>query len=72
MAAIFSCSTRTIERRQQELHIQQHDFTLISDDALDELIEGIVLLHPRCGEKTVLGQLCSQGYKRKYGNLYGE
>lgn len=63
IAAIFSCSIRTIERRLQELNIRQRDFTIISDDDLDELVVRVVSLHPQCGEKTVLGQLRSQGYK---------
>ena len=63
IASIFSCSTRTIERRLQDLHIQLSDYTAISDDDLDELVKRITLLHPRCGEKMVLGLIRSQGYK---------
>lgn len=63
IARLFSCSTRTVERRLQDLHIRLNDFTPISEDELDDLVKQITELHPRCGEKSVLGQLKSQGYR---------
>ena len=60
IALIFGCSRRTIERRLHELGIRSNDFTSLSDDELDHLV---VSLHPQSGEKTVVGQLRSQGIK---------
>ena len=39
------------------------DFSVIADAELDSLVERIVSMHPQAGEKTVLSQLKSQGYK---------
>ena len=63
IATLFSCSSRTIERRLHDLHIRLRDFSDISDAELDEIVGRIVTLHPRSGEKTVSGQLQSQGHK---------
>ena len=46
-----------------ELSRRPSDFSVVSDSDLDQLVERIILLHPHCGEKTVTGQLRSQGYK---------
>ena len=63
VAAIFACCRRTIERRLQEFGIRSCDYSTISDTELDELIHSIVVLHPQSGEKTVTGQLRSQGHR---------
>ena len=63
IAGIFSCSTRTIERRLLELGMRSCDYSSLSNAELDELVRCIVSLHPQCGEKTVTGQLRSQGYR---------
>ena len=63
IASLFLCSTRTIERRMAEFSLRASDYSTISDGNLDQLVERIISLHPQCGEKTVLGQLRSQGYK---------
>ena len=63
IAAIFSCSRRTIERRLSELGIRVRDYSSLSDIQLDELVGHVVSLHPQSGEKTVSGRLRSQGYK---------
>ena len=63
IANMFQCSRRTIERRIAELSVRCFDFSTISDADLDSLVQRIVLLHPQAGEKTVSGQLKSQGYK---------
>ena len=60
---LFLCSKRTIERRLQEMGIRLSDYSSICDSELDELVRSIVSLHPQCGEKTISGQLKSQGYK---------
>ena len=43
--------------------IRSNDFTSLSDDELDHLVQNVVSLHPQSGEKTVVGQLRSQGIK---------
>ena len=63
IARLFQCSRRTIERRMAELSLRSCDFTVISDADLDQRVEGILSLHPQCGEKTVSGHLRSQGFK---------
>ena len=63
VAAIFACCRRTIERHLQEFGIRSCDYSTISDTELDELIHSIVVLHPQSGEKTVTGQLRSQGHR---------
>ena len=42
--------------------IRLSDYSSICDSELDELVRSIVSLHPQC-EKTISGQLKSQGYK---------
>ena len=63
IASIFLCSCHTIERRMVELSVRPSDFSVIADAELDRLVERIVSMHPQAGEKTVLSQLKSQGYK---------
>ena len=63
IASIFLCSCRTTERRMVELSVRPSDFSVIADAELDSLVERIVSMHPQAGEKTVLSQLKSQGYK---------
>ena len=63
IAAIFSCSRRTIERRMGDLGVRASDFSSVSDAELDGLVSSIIDLHPRSGQKTVSGRLRSQGYK---------
>ena len=63
IAAIFSCSRRTIERRMGDLGVRASDFSSVSDAELDGLVSSIIDLHPRSGQKTVSGRLRSQRYK---------
>ena len=63
IAAIFSCSRRTIERRLGEFQLRCCDYSRISDATLDEVVGNVVLLYPHCGEKSVTGRLRSQGYQ---------
>ncbi len=63
VAAIFSCSRRTVERRLREFGIRSCDYSRLSDTELDEIVESIVSLYPRRGEKTISGQLRSQGIR---------
>ena len=63
ISEIFRCPKRTIERRMNELSIRASDFSCICDADLDLKISNILSLHPQRGEKTVAGQLRSEGYK---------
>ena len=63
IALIFGCSRRTIKRRLYELGIRSNDFTPLSDDELDHLVQNVVSVHPQSGEKTIVGQLRSHGIK---------
>ena len=63
IARIFHCSRRTIERRMTEMSIRPSDFSDICDLDLDAHLEGIISIHPQCGEKTISGQLRSWGLK---------
>ena len=63
IANFFQCSRRTIERRMAELSLRWCDFTVMSDSDLDLRVEGIISMHPQCGEKSVSGLLRSQGCK---------
>ena len=61
IAALFNCSTRTVERRMRELHISLTSYTAISDGELDNIICAITSAYPQCGEKSVSGRLRSRG-----------
>lgn len=63
IADILHCSKRTVERRMNEFSIKASDFSCISDAELDLHVSNILSNHRQCGEKTVAGQLRSQGYK---------
>ena len=55
------CSKRTIERRMNELSIRSSNFSQISDTELDNRVSGLLGIHRQIGEKTITGQLRSQG-----------
>ena len=61
IAAIFGCCRRTIERRLHDFQISPNAYSSISDASLDEMVESVTSLHPKCGEKTINGRLRSQG-----------
>ena len=63
IAAMFGCSSSTIQRRQREYRIRSSDFSTLSDAELDELVGSVILLHPQCGERSVTGYLRSQGHR---------
>ena len=63
IAAIFNCSTRTVERRMSEVHISPSSYTAITDNELDNMVYEITSAHPQCGEKSVSGRLKSQGVR---------
>lgn len=62
IASMFGCSRRTIERRLLEFGIS-NNFTSLTDEDLDDIIQTILCVHPQCGEKTITGRLRSQGIK---------
>ena len=73
IAAMFGCSSSTVQRRQREYRIRSSDFSTLSDAELDELVGSVILLHPQCGERSVTGY---SGVKvtafrgREYDNVF--
>ena len=62
IGALFGCCQRTTERRLCEFHLSPCNYSAMTDTQLDEAVQCITSLHPRCGEKTpVNGRLRSQG-----------
>jgi AraC-like DNA-binding protein len=61
IALLFGCSRRTIERRMNDLQLT--NFSKISDNDLDALVQEILHIHPQCGEKTVSSRLVSYGIR---------
>ena len=70
---MFMCS-RTIERKMKKYCIVLRDYTPLSDQELDTIVQEIASLFPNCGEKTVSGRLKSRGIliQREIENLYEE
>ena len=61
IAKILVVSERTIYRRMAKYNLSKHDFSLISDDELDnELIE-IARRYPMCGEPMLKQMMNTQG-----------
>lgn len=62
MAAMFGCSSRTIQRRMNEYGLDsQSRFSDITDNDLDSLVDEIVVRPPTCGVRSILGMLRAQG-----------
>lgn len=61
MALLLSCSKRTVERKLQSHGLSQRNFTLISDNQLDEVVAQISSNFPSCGEKMMRSRLQCQG-----------
>ena len=61
IGVLFGCCRRTIERRLREFHLSPRNYSAMTDTQIDETVQHITSLHPRCGEKTVNGRLRSQG-----------
>ena len=61
ISKLFSCCTRTVERRMRMYNISVRNYTPLSDSELDAVVKEIATLFPRCGEKTVSGRLRSRG-----------
>lgn len=57
---MFMCSRRTIERKMKH-SILLRNYTPLSDQELDTIVQEITSLFPNCGEKTVSGRLKSRG-----------
>ena len=58
---VFGCSKRTIERRMLKFNISLSKYTPITDIELDSLVQEVLALFPRCGEKLMVGRLWSHG-----------
>ena len=63
VASALGISVRTLMRRRQEQGLPQaeQEFSLISDDELDDIIQDTLDKSPSCGEVNVAGCLRSQG-----------
>ncbi|CAC5416931.1 unnamed protein product [Mytilus coruscus] len=54
---------RTIYRRMAHFGLQKRDFSDIDDDNLDNILSGIVVDFPRCGERMLREILKGKGIK---------
>jgi len=59
IAGIFSCSTRTIQRRMRDYEIDPNRFSDISDFQLDELVGELTARLPDCGIRSIQSMLKS-------------
>ena len=57
----YPCSRGRVERRIKDLGLDR--YISISEYDLDNLVRNIVVLHPQCGEKSVLSRLRSEGVR---------
>ena len=57
IAAMFSCSSLTIQRRMKDYGIQYNIYTDISDVRLDEVVSEIAARLPCCGIRSVQSML---------------
>ena len=61
MALMLGCSKRTVERRLSTYNLSTRNYTAITDHELDEQVQELCSVFPRCGEKLVHGRLRAQG-----------
>ena len=61
MALMLGCSKRTVERRLSTYNLSTRNYTAITDHELDERVQELCSVFPRCGEKLVHGRLRAQG-----------
>ena len=61
MALMLGCSKRTVERRLSTYNLSTRNHTVITDHELDELVQELFAVFPRCGEKLVHGRLQAHG-----------
>lgn len=61
IAGMFSCSTRTIQRRLRDFGIEPNRFSDITDAQLDEAVNEIVACLPACGIRSVQSRLRADG-----------
>ena len=61
IAALFGCSTRTIQRRVRDFEIDSHRYSDISDTKLDEVVKEIAARLPACGIRSVRSMLQAEG-----------
>ena len=62
IAGLFGCCTRTIQRRIRDFGIEQHRFSDISDEVLDEMVSETVHLQPSYGIRTIQSRLKARGF----------
>lgn len=63
IAHVFGCSPKTIHRRIVLFGLPTtHEYSLITDSELDEIVEEFVSRFPTAGQKTLAGHLCTLGY----------
>ena len=60
---LLQLSERTIYRRMAHFGLQKRDFSDIDEDNLDNILSGIVVDFPRCGERMLREILKGQGIK---------
>ena len=58
---MLGCSKRTDERRLSVTNLSTRKYTVITDVELDELLQEMCSVFPRCGEKLVHGRLLARG-----------
>lgn len=64
ISKIFGCSTKTVHRRIVDFGLSDSiQYSMVSDDALDELVHNFVLNFPTSGQKTLAGHLRTLGYR---------
>ena len=61
IAGIFTCSTRTIQRRMRDYGIDPNHFSDISDSHLDEVVGELLVCLPDCGIRSVQSILKANG-----------
>ena len=64
IAQILGCSTKTVHRRIVEFELSHFiQYTAISDNELDAVVEDFVSNFPTAGQKTLAGHLSTLGYR---------
>lgn len=61
IAALFGCSTRTIQRRVRDFEISSNRYSDISDLELDDIIKEMAIRWPTCGIRSIKSMLQANG-----------
>ena len=63
---LYKCSTHTVRKRITQFGLEGvADYDEISDYAFDSVVIQFVLAFPSAGQKTLEGNLRSQGYRNQ-------